>query len=72
MSTAPKPNSKPTEEQQFRALLDRTLDSGPYANTDKLKHSLWCMGFLSELLTRSCSIEVRNHLHNTLDKHQGH
>lgn len=59
---------KPTEQQEFRALLERTLDAGPYATTDKLKHLIWCMGFLKELLAHDHSYHVRNHLLNTLDK----
>jgi hypothetical protein len=59
---------KPTEEEQFRALLDQTLDSNPYADKDKTLHLIWCMGFLKELVARSRSIEIRNHLLNTLDR----
>ena len=62
---------KPTEQQLFRSLLDQTLESGPYSQTDKLLHLIWSTGFLTELLTHNHNMDVGNHLLNTLDKHRG-
>ena len=64
-------DKKLTEQQQFRALLERTLDAGPYADKDKTLHLIWCMGFLKELLAHEHSYHVRNHLLNTLDRFKG-
>lgn len=62
---------KKSPDEQFRDLLERTLNSGPYADKDKTLHLIWCMGFLKELLIHDHSYSVRNHLLNTLDRFKG-